>query len=258
MKHLKTIAIAITITTATILSSCGGNNNEGSAIVTPEKTAISGELGEFIQVVQNDYEIVDDWGGNLNVKIKKIKKIPEGYLENKDIVLTASILQDNGMPISGSEDFEIDYSSKSKLISLLEGKSNEEVILLKSLLGGYNHEEHGAKAKKFSISGMLKDKEVSYGSDSSQIDDSDDTDSVSDEDWDEVLDSYENYINQYIKLMKKAQAGDMDAMVEYAEMMENATDLSEKMSNAGNNLSTSQMSRFLKLQTKLANAAANL
>jgi len=40
--------------------------------------------------------------------------------------------------------------------------------------------------------------------------------------------------------------------------MEKATNLSNKMSNAGSELSTTQMSRFMKLQTKLANAAANL
>jgi hypothetical protein len=48
------------------------------------------------------------------------------------------------------------------------------------------------------------------------------------------------------------------SLSEYASMMEKATDLSNKMSNAGDQLSTTQMSRFMKMQTKLANAAANL
>ena len=47
-------------------------------------------------------------------------------------------------------------------------------------------------------------------------------------------------------------------MTEYAKMMEKATDLAEKMENSDDDLSASQMTRFVKLQTKLANAAANL
>jgi hypothetical protein len=41
-------------------------------------------------------------------------------------------------------------------------------------------------------------------------------------------------------------------------MMEKATDLAEKMENAGDELSTTQMAKFVKLQTKLANAAVEM
>lgn len=78
------------------------------------------------------------------------------------------------------------------------------------------------------------------------------------EDWDAVLKSYETYIDQYIKLMKKAKDGDASAMTEYVEMMENATDLAEKMENAGDDLSTAQMNKFMELQTKMANAAMEM
>ena len=54
--------------------------------------------------------------------------------------------------------------------------------------------------------------------------------STSSENWDAVLDSYESYIDQYIALYKKAQAGDMSAMSEYATFMEKAAELSEKLS----------------------------
>jgi len=47
-------------------------------------------------------------------------------------------------------------------------------------------------------------------------------------------------------------------MTEYVSMMEKASDLADKMSNAGNDLSATQMAKFVKLQTKLANAAANM
>lgn len=76
------------------------------------------------------------------------------------------------------------------------------------------------------------------------------------EDWDAALISYESYIDHYVKLMKKAKNGDMSAMTEYVSMMEKANDLAQKMKNAGDDLSPAQMSKFVKLQTKLIDAAA--
>ncbi|MFD1628665.1 DUF6591 domain-containing protein [Pseudopedobacter beijingensis] len=78
------------------------------------------------------------------------------------------------------------------------------------------------------------------------------------ENWEAFLNSYEGYIDQYIRLMKKAKAGDMSAMTEYAEYMQKATDLQEKMESAKNELSASQMARYMKLQTKLMKAAAEM
>ena len=75
---------------------------------------------------------------------------------------------------------------------------------------------------------------------------------------DEYLKSYEEYVDQYIKLMKKAKDGDVSAMTEYAEYMEKATDLSEKMEKAESEMSSAQMAKFLKIQTKLTQAASNM
>jgi ABC-type glycerol-3-phosphate transport system substrate-binding protein len=84
------------------------------------------------------------------------------------------------------------------------------------------------------------------------------TSSKSSEDWDAILKSYDDYIEKYIKLMKKAKSGDISALSEYPSMLEKATDLSDKLKNAGSELSASQAAKFLKLQTKLANAALDL
>ena len=82
--------------------------------------------------------------------------------------------------------------------------------------------------------------------------------STKSEDWDAILKDYETFIDKYISLMKKAKNGDMTALAEYSEYMEKATELSEKLGNAGGNLTATQAAKFAKLQTKLANAAANL
>ena len=77
-------------------------------------------------------------------------------------------------------------------------------------------------------------------------------------DWDELLDSYERYVDDYIALAKKAQNGDMSALSEYASVLQDANDLSEKIQGAKSEMSTSQVARYNKISIKLANAAQNL
>lgn len=92
----------------------------------------------------------------------------------------------------------------------------------------------------------------------SNNDDSEHNSSNSNKDWDAFLKSYEEYIDQYIKLAKKSKAGDMSAMTEYAEYMQKATDLQEKMEKAKSDLSTSQMAKYMKLQAKFMEAMSAL
>ncbi len=79
--------------------------------------------------------------------------------------------------------------------------------------------------------------------------------SSSSEDWDEILDSYERYVDDYITLFRKAKNGDMSAITEYASLLEEANTLSEKLQNAKDGLSNSQLSRYNKITMKMAQAA---
>lgn len=89
--------------------------------------------------------------------------------------------------------------------------------------------------------------------------DAEHTNATSDsEDWDAVLDSYEEYVNNYISLLKKAMNGDMDALSEYPSVMEDAQELSEKLQKAQDSMSSSQLSRYTKITNKLTQAAAEL
>lgn len=93
-------------------------------------------------------------------------------------------------------------------------------------------------------------------------DDSEDSESVSSEsdseDWDSVLDSYEDYVNNYISLLKKAKNGDMDALSEYPSVMKDAQELSEKLQKAKVSMTSSQLSRYTKITTKMTQAAASM
>lgn len=126
-------------------------------------------------------------------------------------------------------------------------------------------EEFNMNNNSTNISGDLEESsssESSSSSYSSTSDDEDDEEVVAKKsgntNWDKVLADYEAYTDKYIKLLKKANAGDMSAMTEYVEMLEKAQEFQESLENADDDLTSAQMQKFTKIQMKLANAAAGL
>lgn len=76
--------------------------------------------------------------------------------------------------------------------------------------------------------------------------------------WDSLLDQYEKFVDDYIVAMQKAVAGDFSAMTTAASLMEQAETLSGRLTAASGEISAAQSARLLRIQTKLANAAASL
>lgn len=76
--------------------------------------------------------------------------------------------------------------------------------------------------------------------------------------WDKLLDEYEQYVDSYIKLMKKAKSGDMSAITEYASMLENAERLSDEIEKDQGEMSSAQLKRYTKITQKLTNAALEM
>lgn len=91
------------------------------------------------------------------------------------------------------------------------------------------------------------ERNISSSFSSSSYDDDDDSGSA---DWDEILDEYERYMNQYVKLLKKAQNGDMSAAADMAELLEQCNELNKKLSSANDNMSVAQATRFQKIAAK--------
>ena len=73
-------------------------------------------------------------------------------------------------------------------------------------------------------------------------------------DWDSILDSYEKYVNEYIAVYKKVQAGDMSAYSKMASLMEKYQKLAEQLENASDELTSSQLARLQKINANLAKA----
>jgi hypothetical protein len=269
-----------------ILTSCGGgtnNKDNKTAKITPETTEISGDLAEYIEVVDGEYEVIQttdyDKSGEFLIKIKSKKQMPLDIikvLEGRDPYktpladLSASLLNENKMPISGIDIFELNGNYDDKLISLLKSGNGEQVMGFTSGFNSFNIDKYGDQVKYFSVSSILKiDREKSQNSSSisknleNKNTDNSNTGSIvnnNSENWDEMLDDYEEYVDEYIKLLKKANNGDASAISEYSSMMNKAKDLQQSMVKAQNNneLNASQIKRMMKIQTKMANAAMKM
>jgi len=269
-----------------ILTSCGGGTNKKdnkTAKITPETTEISGDLTEYIEVVDGEYEVIQttdyDKSGEFLIKIKSKKQMPLDIikvLEGRDPYktpladLSASLLNENKMPISGIDIFELNGNYDDKLISLLKSGNGEQVMGFTTGFNSFNIDKYGDQVKYFSVSSTLKiDREKSQNSSSisknlenKNTDNSNTSSSVNNnsENWDEMLDDYEEYVDEYIKLLKKANNGDASVISEYSSMMNKAKDLQQSMVKAQNNneLNASQIKRMMKIQTKMANAAMKM
>ena len=74
------------------------------------------------------------------------------------------------------------------------------------------------------------------------------------ENWDEILNSYEEFVDEYVTLLKKAKSGDMEASTKSEEVMKKVEELGSKLQKAEGSLSSSQASRFNKIAGKLRSA----
>jgi hypothetical protein len=78
------------------------------------------------------------------------------------------------------------------------------------------------------------------------------------EDWDELLESYEEYVDKYISYLKKASKGDMDALSEYPALLEKAQKFTDKMKNAEEQMSASQWAKYNEITQKMLKAAQEM
>lgn len=287
MRTLKYFAIALM---AVCLTSCGKNKNveaEEDAPETFQLEAISMELSSAgykdrcdlhsqLELVEEDYALVKEKYGSsykLEVKVRRTKdgsftkSDPKAYVTsyastmfvtNFKLGFGITLFDENGDVIVEKRADESPYSS-SEIEKIAAMTDEGEICIL--TFSFYDLEKTPAKfaitcCSEYEDKGTYEGIDPDDSDSSSSYADSDDSDSSSSEDWDDLLNSYEQYVNKYVSLVKKASKGDMSALTEYAEFLEKAQDLSEKMSDAKGEMSTSQWARYIKITNKMA-AAAN-
>ena len=267
MKALKCFMMVVL---AVCLASCGGkksSDSETSFDVTVDNTTIGGKLSQYFSLEDKTYKYQrveeDPWAyDNVTVELKCIQPLPENLIA----YIGVEVLDENGTVISAGK---ADYDSFHDY-EVLRQATPGQVVTVKIL----NRERLGENTPvKIRLSSIVEEEtkpsessSSSEGSDDSSVSSDDSSDeeksisssSTSSADWDSMLDSYEQYVNKYIALLKKAANGDMSAMAEYAGLMQKAQELSDKMNGAQGDMSASQWARYMKITTKMSTAAQEM
>jgi hypothetical protein len=252
MKSIIKLALLAVITMS--IPSCGNKSKE-VAKVKPETINLSGDLATYLEIVNNTYEVTDDWSGKLSIKVKAVATMEKEELDGKELYLTASLLDGNGSPVSGSGEFTIDPSSRDRLVALLMRGEGEEVILFDSGLGGYQAEKHASKAKQFIVSSRISDAPIASKEGYSATEEATSSGTESDEDVESMLKSYDKYTDDYIKTMASMQKDEVgDALSNYADMMQSTQDVATKLEAVKDKMTSKQAIRMLKIQAKMAKA----
>lgn len=159
---------------------------------------------------------------------------------------------------------------KSVYESLPEDKKNEFSEALRAFEEAYD-KVHEASMRTSDTESSSENSSYSYTDDSNDDEevthsDTDETTSSEEpsvaenadsEDWDEVLASYEEYVDKYIEFAKRAKNGDMDALMEYADLLKQAQEYWSKLEKAKSDLSSSQLSKLLEITNKMNKAATD-
>lgn len=78
------------------------------------------------------------------------------------------------------------------------------------------------------------------------------------ENWDALIKSYEEIVDKYIALAKKAKNGDISSVTEAASIAAKANDLYSKLDAAEGDLTPAQAAKLAKIYAKMASAAATM
>ena len=262
MKALKCFMMVVL---AVCLASCGGkksSDSETSFDVTVDNTTIGGKLSQYFSLEDKTYKYEKGIIDKVTVELKCIEPLPE----NLKAYIGVEVLDENGTVICAGK---ADAWSFDDFDVLRQATPGQVVTITID-----NHEKLGDNTPaKIRLSSIVEEEEEPSGSssssessddssvsshDSSDDDKSTSRSSTASADWDSMLNSYEQYVNKYIALVKKASDGDMTAMAEYAGLMQKAQELSDKMNGAQGEMSASQWARYMRITTKMTKAAQEM
>lgn len=281
MKTIKFLAIAAVAAVFAFTSCSGGNGGKIAEVdVTVDNTTIGGKLSQYFTLEDKPYKLRPrdlDFDGlyEVPVELKCIEPLPE----DQRAKISLDILDQDGTIISAGNG-RIGDSDNDKLRQASPGQTVIITILFDCDKDVYE------KAVKIRLSSIVKEVEeetsssssVSSGENSAASNNAASNDATSNsaassslgevsesvksssssgsQDWNALLNSYEQYVDKYISFAKKAANGDMSAMSEYPALMEKAREFSNKLSGAQGEMSASQWARYMKITSKMTQAAA--
>lgn len=267
---------------AVFMASCSSSYEP--KMITPTSTEFtSGELAKYVEIVDQPseltYAVKDGAVEAQYIRLKvTLKMVKDGIkdVEARDLNFTGllSVATINLVDESGTNIQELNVKDEDmlKLKKLLVGKAGDTAEI--TFEGEFSNKKDAPKwfenAVKFTpdITGDIICGEAASSDADDDDDESDedvaesefaDVESIdSDNDYDAILDKYEEYCNEYIKLIKKSANGDISALAEYQEFMEKAQELEQKFGDGMNELTPAQLTRFNKIHAKVLKAAQSM
>lgn len=249
---------------AIALTSCGGKTDSNSVTLNVESDF--GALSDYVTISESEItlKLVENAiQGSVGVNVTKAFEGQYSW----DLEFEVEVLDENHISIAKLRKIAFDHPVLENVVNVgnkhLEITNNAEDVWEKiKNEGKYISIKFDRSSEEIMpYSGSTSDS--SSDDDDSSYSDSDDSDddsysSSGSQDWDALLDSYEEYVDKYISYVKKAAKGDMSALSEYPALMEKAQEFSEKMQNAQGDMSSSQWSRYMRITNKMTQAAANM
>lgn len=281
----KSLFFAITMAVCIYLSSCANSKEEEKtiSIANSSDVEISGDYTDIFTVVPGDYILKkknEDSGIktqtiSIKIKLRRTATAVEDNFEASNFEWKIQLTDVDGAQISNGElqlqKGSLDNTEAEKFTKWIkaaqEGEENE-FLFSNSMNNADLASEIIEKVKSFMITTGSKSSEsvtdeipsdsIIDTSEAENTAEPSDNEAIDSEqgniDYDEFLNSYEEYVNKYIKFIKRAAAGDMNAMSEYPALLEKAKEYSDKIENAKGEMSTEQWTRFTRIQQKMLKA----
>jgi hypothetical protein len=247
-----------------LLTSCGEKTIQEKTIKA-SNISVSGEGSSYVKVVDGDYtlKVVDD-KIVIPVKFELIKKYEGKDGEFGSLSLIPLDKSGVAVPDIGLDLSPATMSDWDKIKDLLKSEVGKTVII--SFEWNYfSKKDVQARIMKETENFEITRADFTGGnseevSENSSTEDTESTVSSGNEDWDKALEDYENYVDEYIKFLKKANKGDMTAMTQYPALMQKAQEMEKSLGSAqaDNDLSPEQIEKMMNIQTKMMKAAAEM
>ena len=281
---MKNIYLFIAAIFCAIMISCSSGNEP--KLINPTSTEFTtGEIAKYVEVVDEPSELsfavregsIETQYIRLKVTLKMVK---DGIkdVDPRDIELGGflsaaiiNIIDENDTKI---QDLKVKDDDMLKLKKLLTGNKNDTAVI--TFEGEYHNDDAPKwfkQAVKFTPadtgdiilgSENTSDTENESESESIEVDteevesvevDSEEAETIDmDNDYDAMLDKYEKFCNEYIKLIKKANGRDINSLPEYQRFMEKVSQFELQFGDCLMNLSSEQLNRFNRIHAKVMKA----
>ena len=273
-----------TLLISVFLTSCGGDEitkedlmafspKLSTASILSDGKEINGELGDYLtiknkEVTVNFLELTNaEWVKNTHKQVWEIKLNVERTskelewdietLNGNYTGLEMTIFDSKGQPIPGLRPISCNgHRLIDDGLSLDAGEDGWVTFEIE--LGDYPEEDIIKNWSKFKVGSKVGFRKESNDTEiDADLDSEGHGESLSEDEYDEMLNDYEDFVEEYIVLFKKSMSGDINAISSYPKLLEKAKKLDSEMDKARNNdkLTSKQISRFIKIQTKMLNAA---